>query len=178
MEAFLRYPELALAAKATAPQIETWITRGLFVPANATAPGRFRRFTAEDAYCAAIMAYAVHHCRLPVIVAAHLSAFARGLSQELLWAEGDSPNNPADLFAVVFPEAAEKMTAMLDQTVVDTMTFANGWEGPGASVLWTLKQRDPTGVTVINMSRIAREARQRMMDALCAGLSLPDEGAE
>jgi hypothetical protein len=153
--------DLAHVAQATIHQLELWISHKDFRPSNPTVRGSSRRYGANDAYRAAIMAYMVRQCGLPVGIGRHVSEM---LSEQpaLLVEMLDN-----EVIALVFCDQvkAAAATRLRDQSVVDAITFAVGWFGPG-SVAWTLNERKPMGVTLVNLSHIVREARARLVTHL------------
>lgn len=172
---FIRYPELALATQASAHTIENWIARKLFVP-SINMQGKRRRFTIEDVDCAAVMAFAADRCRLPVIVAACIATFARHLQHDL--GEADNP-----LFVIVDVTALEKMTPESTYLTAEGPMIKGdfkglwacaGWGGKPGSVTSVLLAQQPVGCVIINMTDVAKEARQRLRDAL----SDSEDGAE
>lgn len=178
------YAELAHAAQATVNQLETWITRKHFVPSRPTAPGRSRHFSARDACRAAVMAYMVNRCGLPLGVGAYVAEMLR--DQPHLFADMVE----LDLYALVFANAdTAKVTRLPTPASVQAITFAVRWDGTPGSVAGILRDRDPTGVTIVNLSRIVREAQDRLakeIDSIveansrhaAAGLALYDDVEE
>jgi len=150
------YADLAHAAQATVNQLEQWITRKFFTADRPTSRGSSRRFTLDDARRAAVMSYLVNRCGVPLAVGAHVAAMLH--DQRHLF--GDM--HDLDIYVLVFPDAAAKVTMRNDQAVVDAITFAVSWNGPGGSVSWMLREKNPTGVTIANLSRIVKEADQRL----------------
>lgn len=150
------YADLAHAAQATVNQLEQWITRKFFTADRPTSRGSSRRFTLDDARRAAVMSYLVNRCGVPVAVGAHIADMLR--DQRHLF--GDM--HDLEIYVLVFPDAAAKVTMRLDQATVDAITFAVGWDGSDGSVVWVLRKHNPTGVTIANLSRIVKETDQRL----------------
>lgn len=181
------YGDLAVASQAKVAQLETWITRDHFVPAYKTVPGRSRMFTLNDACRAAIMAYVINRCGLPIAVGADIADLLNGGAR---WPLGSAswslisdlfdPN--FTLFIVVFPDAAHHIKgrraapaqdAHEAQNAVEAYVLARGWKGDG-SVSDVLSTRDPMGAIVVNMSRIACETRERLYKHIDAVLAEDD----
>lgn len=164
------YSELAQAAQATINQLEQWVTRKLFLPVNPTVAGRSRAFTDRDACRCAIMAYIVNRCGLPVGIGSYVAEMLRDqteLMTDLLIYE-------RHVFAIVFPDAAASVTRLPTQASIDAITFAVGWDDNEGSVAAVLQARDPAGVTIVNMSRVARAALGRLAKAIDAGNAFDD----
>lgn len=166
LEAFY-YADLARAAQATINQLEQWITRKQFTPSRETVRGSSRRFNENDACRVAIMAYMVNRCGLPLGVGAHVAQMLRD-QQHLLADMAD-----LDIYAIVFADEAHAIGKLPNEASAKGITFAVNWDKNTGSVMNLLHDREPTGVTIVNMSRLARNARNRLAKHLD---SLGDHG--
>lgn len=161
MDINLNISTVAATADTTVAQIQGWIARGHFRPRHSTVPGATRRFDEHDAIRLALMSYAVNVCGLSFGVAALIADMFRDHVSFLV----DLRHYEKDQFAIVFLDQANALSDIPPakwDAATKPLTFGVTWDG----VMSALRERNPGGVTIINMSTVAKDAFARMYEAL------------